>query len=300
MNGKKTLRPFLLVVMLIGGIFPAINYLKTYHSVLPLKLTPSSLPSIDITIEGKRYPIALDFGSRMQVKLYENILGDLEKVPYKKEEWKNFRGVCFEAPTFLIPKINIGSLCLKKPVVLSFPKALEREYVIWEDSSRQSNRTEKVGTLGQGLLKKLSILIDVNQEKTIFSNSFKKLKQEGYNINEFIKIPMEVTSKGAFVYFETDLGKLKLFLDTGSTLTILHNSLIPKDRPQKNTRYGLDVVKSKTFACKGIDFGEKDLYFIQMGNNLKICDGILGMDFFKKHVVYIDFPNKTMYVKKPA
>lgn len=56
-------------------------------------------------------------------------------------------------------------------------------------------------------------------------------------------------------------------------------------------------VISSTFDMSLAHFGEQTFYFMPMGEELKDIDGFLGMDFIKKHVMYIDFDRKVLYIQ---
>lgn len=296
---KKASPIFIGLILVILGLFFFKKKANDYHCEVPLHLDKFSLPCINVSIENTLYPLIIDSGSRLELKLYEKTLAPIPKKPYRKEKWRNFRGTLFEASTYLISKMAIGSLVFKKSEAVAFPSHRSDESTIWGESSSE-DPYKSVGSLGQGLLRKVAILIDVKNQKIIFSNNLYKLKKSGYNFNNFIKAPLEITPTGTFVHALTDIGKLKLFIDTGSTWTVLHEHLHPKNIKKDIRYHGLPVLISSKFSMHDTDFGKQELLFLNMSDKVIVHDGILGMDFFKKHVVYIDFPNKTMYIKKPA
>jgi hypothetical protein len=254
---------------------------------------------VNVVIEGVNIPLEIDLGSRLEVEIYSDVLGQFYKRIYGIEKWKNFRGTEFEYPTYTLPKIEIGSLTFKNPIVVEFPSEASDESIIWEDLEQKKSSREVVGQLGIGLLKKVNLLLDMECSKMILTSSFKKLKNDGYDLNVFEKIPFKLGPKGIVIEVDTDLGKMKLSLDTGFTLTTLHNFLYPKDVEKKMSRYGLPLFTTSQFTMNETNFGSKEIYFLNMAEELNDIDGLLGMDFIKKHVMYIDFQKQCLYIKPP-
>ena len=187
---------------------------------------------------------------------------------------------------------------IKKVIVAEFPKEREKEYLITKDLSQKKRPSPTVGYLGRGLLKKVNLLMDMECSKVILTNSFKKLKKSGYDLTNFEKIPFELIPKGILMLVDTDLGRMKLVLDTGCTFSMLHGFLSPQNIEEDAYSYGFPTFKSTHFTMNGIDFGSQTFYFIDMTEALNDIDGFLGMDFIKKHVMYIDFLRKILYIQK--
>jgi hypothetical protein len=78
---------------------------------------------------------------------------------------------------------------------------------------------------------------------------------------------------------------------------MVHDFLYPKNLEEKNHRYGFPWLTSTHFTMNGTNFGSQDLYFLSMTRELNDLDGILGMDFIEKHVIYIDFSKKLLYIR---
>ncbi|MCB1107801.1 MAG: hypothetical protein KDK76_06875 [Chlamydiia bacterium] len=264
-----------------------------------MKFKSSDLPCVDVGIEGKSYPLVVDLGSRLEMVVFSEVLGPLPKKPYGTEKWKNFRGTDYEYPTYLLPKVEVGSFLFKKAIVAEFPTERDKEHVIWSDATQEKKSSDEiVGYLGRGLLKKVNLLLDVKRSKLVMTNSPTKLKSDGYDLAAFEKVPFDLAYKGMVIEADTDLGKVRLLLDTGCTWTMLHEYLYPKDLEKKISRYGFPMFTSSQFKMNGIDFGDQMFYFIDITKELSEFDGFLGMDFIKNHVMYIDFAKKLLYIQK--
>ena len=291
----------LIIVLLIASLL-SIAYIvsrlnKGYYEMLPVQFEASNIPYINVTIEGMSVPLEVDLGSRLEMNLYSDVLQKFHKRSYGVERWKNFRGTQFEYPTYILPKIALESLSFKNLVVAEFPVERRGESVIWRDPEQEIPPDKTVGHLGRGFLQKMNLLLDMESSKLIITNRPKKLKEEGYDLRTFKKIPFKLKKKGIVVKVDTDLGKMKFLLDTGFTLTTVHEFLYPKNLEEENRLYDLPWLTSTDFTMNGTNFGSQDLYFLSMTKELNHLDGILGMDFIEKHVIYIDFSKKLLYIR---
>lgn len=287
---------FFLSLLVMGFFF--LHSRRIYHTILPIKFETGNLPYVDMMIEGKNYPLVLDLGSRLELDLHDDVLETLHKSPYGTEKWRNLKGIEFQYPAYLLPKVEIGSLTFRKVIVAEFPKEREKEYLITKDLSHKKRPSPTVGYLGRGLLKNVNLLMDMECSKVILTNSLKKLKKSGYDLTHFEQIPFELIPKGILVLVDTDLGRMKLLLDTGCTFSILHGFLSPQNIEEDADSYGFPTFESTYFTMNGIDFGRQAFYFIDITEALSDIDGFLGMDFIKKHVIYIDFSRKVLYIQK--
>lgn len=285
---------------LIVGLFFFFSKDRVYYETLTVKFEASDLPYVDVMIEGMNYSLIIDLGSRLEMDIYSDVLKRLNKSPYGTEEWKNFQGKDSKHQTYILPKVELGSLVLKNSVVVELPAKERQDYLIWKDPTQKKQPSETVGYLGRGLLKKMNFLLDIQQAKMILTNSLNKLRDNGYNLDSFIKIPFTLTSKGIVIEVKTDLGSMKLLLDTGTTWTMLHEFLYPQNTEKKASCYGFPVFTSSEFSMSGTDFGNQDLYFLTMTKELHDIDGLIGMDFIKNHVMYLDFSANVLYIQKPV
>jgi hypothetical protein len=79
---------------------------------------------------------------------------------------------------------------------------------------------------------------------------------------------------------ETDTGMLKLLLDTGATCTAVR-------APCLNS--------TSKFILVGHDFGTQSIFPIDLMPTAD-WDGLLGMNFLREHSLFIDYPNKVIYL----
>jgi len=92
---------------------------------------------------------------------------------------------------------------------------------------------------------------------------------------------------------ETDLGRIVLWWDTGTPLSILTTRIAQPTWPEVKE----GPVTSRRLWVGGKDFGPWTFEVV----NLTLppgFEGFLGHDFYAKHVVCMDFPNKKLLVRK--
>lgn len=293
--------PILAAIISILFTFVGINLYKALPSftILPIKIDTSGLPCIDVHIEDKTYPILIDSGSFIEFELHSNLLNSIRKIPFGSEQWINFQGINFDCPRYILPTIKIGSSVFKNIKVTALPQEQKDHSLIWKNHNHSNDTFTFVGSLGRSFFNKKCMLLDVAQSKLILSNHPKHFEQQGYNLKKFINVSTIQSSFGFLLKIDTDIGIKKFLLDTGCTYTILNESYYPQSITKEITRHGMKTYTTRLFALEGIDFGHQELHFQNISEKFNDLDGALGMDFIKKHVIYIDFIHNQLYIKLP-
>ncbi len=269
---------------------------RLYFEIASIELTRSNLPCIDIKIEGENYPIMVDLGSRFGLCINDEVLAKLNKTRRGIQVSRNIWGTKFKHPKYIIPKLELGSLCFEKSSVTRISAEEKEAVLIWRKEGKKLP-AESIGEIGRGLLKKFNLLFDIQKSRMIATNDTEALQKEGYSVDSFIKIPFKLDYRGIVLKVKTDLGQLKLILDTGTTLTFLKDSMLPKDGEVSIGYHGLSSINSNRFAIGGTEFGPQNLTFLKMADKLGELHGLLGMDFIQNHVIYIDFSKKVLYIQ---
>ncbi len=153
------------------------------------------------------------------------------------------------------------------------------------------------GRLGRDFFAGKNIFMDFNHRVLIICSELKDIRKEGYEIKNLITVPFKNTSDGIVLEIETDMGKKKFVLDTGTTVSVIRTENLNKVPIQQ--KEGTPITKTSKFIIGGIDFGWRELYLLDISREFKI-DGLLGMDFLKDHMVYLDFTKKTVYIGKSS
>lgn len=261
---------------------------------IPLTITPSGIPAVKVTIEQRSYLLHIDLGSKFLLSLQNNVL---ESIRDKKTDsmvtWRDGRGKSYQSPSYFIPIVKLGDLILKDVLANQEDAVFISNTTLWKEEGLVK---EEVGALGKPLLKKTNLLLDFQNSLMIPCNERGRLEKEGYSLDDMVKLAFTEGKAGLIILADTDAGKLRLGVDTGSTLTLVRSSRLQEQRLVKNKR-GFSIFNSYKFSLGEVDFGNKDLILYDITPEIDDMDGVLGMDFLEKHVVYIDYKNKFIYIK---
>lgn len=271
---------------------------KLLFTILPVTGWHAERPIVKITICSKPYLVIFDLGSRLEVELYEDRLVGLPLKYAGIESFTNFKGNQFEYPKFIAPKIELGSLSYKDRQIVSRPLSDLCESVILGFGEAVAKADRISGFIGRGILTETNILLDMKTSKIVLTNCENRLLSEGYDLESFLKTPFLLDAKGLIFEIETDLGKGRFLLDTGATVTLLQKQCFPIKVSENESPHPIPYIKTERFIINGADFGSQKLFFIEIAKKLKV-DGILGMDFIRNHVMYIDFTKQLLYIQRP-
>lgn len=294
---KVLLLTLLLLITPMG--FAAEKTFSEAESTLPLEFNtgnqaPYGLPSTFITIGDRTFPIIVDTGaSNIELVLSRYALGNT-LIKFTGNE------VCFMAfdgkhcqPEFIIPQIRIGSFILSN-VRATLMSALwggrDKDFVTTEASRN--------GVLGLKLLAKFNILIDFPQSKLtlIQPNSH----PAHYNVTDWVPIPFQ---ENLATQLKLNGKPLNLDWDTGSVPSIMKREVAANFKQVRcplSTSYGEKNclrVKTTSFTNTTDNRLPNTWFMIQDIPKSAPFDGLIGSNFFRENVVYIDFDQHKIFVK---
>jgi len=299
---KKSIICIGVVLFLISAIGTGWDLLKkkTYYVPMPTKVSIANIPLIEVDIQNAKYLLKMDLGSKFQLTLSEHVLDQLNKKNAGTLLGRDMYGNAYETPAYLIPLIKIGDFSWVDVMVNRESNDFTSKTTLWVDTNKSKDYFEdRMGTIGRGLLEKRNLLLDFHNSIIFISNDIKRLKKSGYFLEEFRKCSFEIGRTGLILIINTDVGKIRFSLDTGSTVSFIRSSFLPNDISKKK-KHGLSFVITSKFEMAGKDFGNMHLYLQDITPELSEIDGILGMDFLKNHIVYIDYQDKVIYVGDSA
>jgi len=277
---------FILGCLLLFFFFPK----KSYFSCANIQYSSRSIPTTKIKIGDKEYLVEIDLGSKTPLILSKKNLSDLPKKEKKeKMEFRDFKGNKYVSNTYILQKMNIGNIILHDVIVREINEDYSRNTSIISDSNKEFQ------SIGRPPFEKFKILLDFKNDRLFISNDLNKLKKLGYDISSFIRTECKMGRTGLILEVKTDLGKKRLSIDTGSTITSLRSSSEIKKTGKKLT---LPIFTTEKFMIGDKDYGALDLFLLDITPELNEMDGFLGMDFIKNHVIYVDFPAKVVYISK--
>lgn len=294
MKNRFVFRSILLIVV---GVICLWYFLSPndYHERVSVGFMLNKSPYVSIEIEGKSYPVLIDLGARSQMSLEKDILEQIQKKPEGTHLFRDMHGKRYESVKYRIPKIKIGSVEFKDIEVLEENIDFVTKGSVLYSKDTEKYKREVVGDIGRGLLKQVNMLLDFPHAAVFLSNQLNELKKSGYNVNTWLKVPFKLDPKGMVLEIDTDLGKKRFMLDTGLTVTLLRSSNV-QNHNELEQHFGMPIFPTSKFIIEGKDFGKMNLHLREITPELDILDGILGMDFFSKHQIYLDFHKKMAYI----
>ncbi len=189
---------------------------EEYHTKLDFKLSLAEIPVVNLVIDQSIYPVKIDLGSKFQLSLNKQVLHNIKhKKNVEEVSWKDFKGKKYVAPSFVLPNVHIGNLKLKNVLAKENNEKFEQNTTLWDDSSGQKEHV--VGYIGTGLLKNYNILFDCTNSNLYLSNSFEKLQQDGFNLDNFLKVPFILSTKGIIIKIE-NFAFIKQILQISKTI----------------------------------------------------------------------------------
>lgn len=259
---------------------------------------PSKIPCISVNINNSSVWMSLDLGSNKNMTLQRASIENLNLKSAGIGHSMDVQGNLYKYNCFLLPQFQIGNTFFKNTTIC---EDLDMFHINTTFGySKKKNRFEKriLGSLGCPLLEKTSLFFDFPEGKIIFCKNTKQLKKLMINPNEWISVSFSKYKNSLIVVpVDSDLGKLNLLLDTGSSSTFLKKEFLEIAASKYNDS-SIPYTYSNIFRIGTHDFSKKKLLFIDM--QIEHVDGFLGMDFLKKIPFAIDYLNQKIYLKKNA
>lgn len=247
---------------------------------LRIKIIGSN-PVTEITVGGKSIQAIVDTGGGA-IALSEEVIRGSGGTRLKDDrEWVDALGKEYRVPQFNVPKIGIGG------------RTFQNVSVILAAGKEGSPVPNTIG--GQFLSHYIAVVDYAGLSITLWPNSSKALAGSYCDGNP---IPMEKAEQPdlAIGLFASPSGPLKLLLDTGATYSMLPNTLA--------TRRGLATTRKGDTPFYGpveLSVGKRifaPVEFVILPLQLpRDFDGMLGANFFKNHVVCLNYQRREVRVR---
>lgn len=255
-------------------------------------------PTMKVEIEGKAYSLLIDLGSSRSFDLRTRYLKKLKNKQVSRcASYISLDGTLRNTPGYKVSNIEIRSLTVHEALVFEEGndflknKNVFPSFILWDRWIDTLHSLFIQGSVGWGLFKELNCIFDFPKSEIIIAKNADHLfDKTSYSIKEFVRIPFHLEQYGVVVDFETSQGQKKLLLDTGATCSILRSSTSQFTNKEQH------LVSTDKLISGGHDFGKWSFDIYDFSEWIS-CDGILGIDFFKKHTIYFDFQNQTAYLK---
>ncbi len=269
-GGSKLLKYCVLSFITLSiGMLLWLSFSTGYYSSLAVTYGRYDFPFITAMLEGKKFELTVDIGSRFPLSLRKELLDGIDKQFKGTVTVRDMNGGKNEVPSYLIPVVKIGDLTLKNIVA---------NQIIGEDQN----------SLGKFLGEEFNLFLDFSHSRIIACDTFSKLQSKKLVDNHWKSNPFEMSLGGPIFNVDTDFGTLRLALNTTSTVCFLRSSLLSSDQV------------SSPFSLEGQQYGMVSFHSLDFPEGLDGIDGFIGMEFLKKHAVYLDYTHKVAYFEPPA
>jgi hypothetical protein len=261
---------------------------------IPIVFGENGHPLIQMEIEGSAYLLSIDLGFYAQVSIEQEILEKIKKTPYGLAKFNDFKGNNYVSQKYLIPEIRIGNTIFAEVIAKEESEDFKKNSVLWDRS--ESTPSKIRGKIGRALLKRKNILLlDFPNSRIAFIENPRLFKALNF-LDDVPPIPFEYTHSGIVLTVNTDLGTKKIFLDTGFTINAIRAAQCQNQKCQID-RNGLSYFTSSQFVIGNKNYGETRFYPLDIAIGIDEFDGILGMDFMRRHTFYIDFREKILHIE---
>lgn len=285
-----------LVIIIFSGFrfhFFLKNPPKKDFVELPVQFIAQA-PCWEIEIEGRPLLVEIDTGLDGYFSLRKEALDQISnKIVTDQSKIFDVNGNMYEHSSFIIPEIKLGKALISRSIVMEESMFfLTKGCSIHPDQEPSPQRMEfleKVGgRIGAGIFGAQDYwLMDLgNSSVYVIRDLEEAQKKKVFCLENFLEVPFELDSSHLVISMETDFGWKKWILDTGAGLSVM--------RAESEEDRGVSKVSQK-FSWANTNLGPIDIYFYQMTEQLN-ADGILGIDFFLKHAIFLDFKNQKAYI----
>lgn len=253
-------------------------------------LSCSDTPLLKTEIEGMSISLKVDLGMNCDLTLRERILDAIQNKECKgQSELYNVKGTQYMPSLYWIPKIKIGKIHVENALSSSETMQMVAGSKIGHWSQREIGEqfSQIDGKIGTGILSLLHCYFDLSHKTLYLAQNLAEIRK-CYSLDDFIGVPFELQNGLVILTAETDFGVKRFILDTGASVSALKKSQITSKKK--------DWIKLN-LSLEGFDFGKLEFFLYDMTDRLP-ADGILGIDFFKKHGVHLDFEHRKVYIQK--
>lgn len=252
---------------------------------------------MEVNIEGQTYSMELDLGFRGDLNLHSEYVEKIaSKTFLKTKPMYGIKGKEFVSNLYALPKAKIGQMAFFESTLQEDSRDFTINSVFLKDGAEPS--IGEPGRLGWQFFHSVNLLIDVSNSTIAFCDSLDTLKEQGYLIENVAEVPL-LLERGLVEFIgEGPEGPLRCTLDTGCTLNLM-NTDIEEEKVAEALWNPEFVLYLPSLKIGEVDFGPQRFQKFPIKLPIRI-EATLGMEFFKDHLVFVNFTNKTIYFTKSA
>jgi hypothetical protein len=252
-------------------------------------------------IEGNDYGLWIDLGMKEALSLNKGVLDKMKKKPLHAIETRDLKGRHYESFSYRLPEIKVGKARIFNLIV----KEENQEFLkncnafVAKDQELKEEYDRKIsGRIGLEFFLQRGIqalFLDVNQLHAYVMKDIHKFHLPGYDINKMVKIPLEKRNVGLVIEVDLGIGKKKLLFDSGCAKNFFHTPLLREFFGEKARESA--TFTTPYFKIADFDLGKEEFELREITELCHEFDGILGMPFFHKYAVLLDFQNNVVYIE---
>lgn len=286
-------------MILIGNscshhVFP-IKSLSENSLIIEIPIVFAHSAVVEVQIEKEKYLFEIDLGSADSVIIEKKYLDKIQnKKNIEKEHSIDLFGNHYSHNQFIIPYIKIQNLIIDNIKLREeSPDFLLATELNPSGPTRTSAKIR--GRLGIELFKNHICFFDLLNSVIYLADSINTI-EKSYPLNEFTQLPFVFHNELISISGKIDTGTQRFILDTGANPSVFRKSDI-----DENLRWEIPSKQSmfttKQLIFENTDFGEWNFCLLEFGKQWENINGILGIDFFKEHIVILDFKARQVYIK---
>lgn len=282
--GHKLLRGLKKSLRLGIALAAALNAARAGPPIsVPLKLS-QHLAVVTVKIDGMDVPLMLDSGDQSALALRQSVLDQIRAVPVSESfKGQDIKGI-FQAREYRVSQVRIG-------------EATFSDVIARLDAHSPSNIPVELGQqglVGTGLFKSYQVVIDYrNRKMTLVADRSASTLCRGTSV-PFSPLPPNNQPREPLTEADTDLGAVMLWWDTGAQASTVSRRFVVQGHAK--------LAKDDSFTSRRLSLGGQDFgpwRFATADLSLPpFFDGFVGYDFFARHVVCFDFPNKQLLIQR--
>ena len=286
-----------LFIALLAACTPRNLSENDYDVSFPIEfIAESGLPKTTVEIEGSPYSLMIDLGSSDVLSLSSEILAIIHaKTPLEETYFVDIKGNEYKTERFLIPEIKLGRMRAYKITVTeeSYDFLTDGSLIGHHQRPKEEIAKAKPGSIGRGLFEKnTNLFLDFHNGIVYGCNKLDNRKKNGYQIQKMVSVPFELNHRsGIVLQAKTDFGIKRFMLDTGASRCLLKPS---------SSQEQMQFYQSSLFRIGKKEFGPQEFLLFEIDSSFDNIDGIIGMDFLKEHVIYLDFKKKLAHIGKAS
>lgn len=250
------------------------------QSSIPIYLTSiCSAPLLEVTVEKVPLILKLDLGASCELMLKKRALDLI----HSKNFLKNAVGYDIQGNQYLQPKFELIDFHLGSFVFETVTAIEENPFFVKEGSKlfgKNKARTDREfatvdGRIGARFFSSSAIFLNLKHSQFSIAKTF-----EEFSLTPIFETPIFLENGLISIELLTEYGKKRFILDTAASASLANASSFPKSR--------INIIDGS--------IGKVYLRTFAFPTSLNEYDGILGLDFFNKAMICIDFQKRKFYI----